>query len=86
MTLNVDLSPHTQQRLETLAAKQGQPLEVYVSELIERTIRIAEPIDAILAPFRQGFAESGMSDNEAATMLETELKEVRAKRRTKSLS
>jgi predicted transcriptional regulator len=86
MTISVKISPHTQQRLEALASKQGKPLETYVNELIERTVRAEEPIDTILAPFRQGFSESGMTEEEATNLLDTELKAVRAARHTKSLT
>jgi predicted transcriptional regulator len=83
MTINLELSPQTQQRLEALASKSGQPIEAYVNALIEKTVA---PIDKILAPFRQGFAESGLTEEEATNLLDAELKAVRAERRTKSLS
>ncbi len=82
MTINLELSPQTQQRLEALASKSGQPLDVYVNALIERTVA---PIDTLLAPFRQGFSESGLTEEEATDLLDTELKAVRAERREKSL-
>lgn len=86
MAIHVELSPDTQQRLEAMASKQGQPLEVFVNELIERTVRAQEPIDTLLLPFRQGFAESGLTEEEAASLLDAELKAVRASRQAETLN
>ena len=84
MTIHVDVSPDNQQRLEDLASRHGKPVEAFVNELIERAVRAEEPIDTILAPFRQGFSESGMTDEQATSFLDSELHAVRANRRSKS--
>ena len=73
----IEIPPHTQARLLTLAAKRGQPIEEYVSYIIEREVRAEEPIDAILLPFHRGWEESGMSEQEIAALLDAELKTVR---------
>jgi len=80
MTISLELSPQTQKRLEALASQNGQPLEAYVSDLLEKT---ATPIDALLEPFWEGFAESGMSEEELTNLMDDELKAVRASRREK---
>ncbi|MCX6378468.1 MAG: hypothetical protein NT023_03190 [Armatimonadetes bacterium] len=82
MTISLELSPQTQKRLEALASQNGQPLEAYVSALIENTVT---PIDTLLEPFWEGFAESGMSEEELTNLMDDELKAVRASRRAKRL-
>lgn len=74
MTISLELSPQTQQRLETLASKHGQPLEAYVSALLEKT---APPIDAPPAPLQEDFSGSGMSEEERTNLAGEELKAVR---------
>lgn len=86
MTILIDLSPQTHKRLEVLASKNGQALEVFLSDLIETSIGADEPIDAVLSPFREGFAESGISEDEATALLDDGLKAVRAARRTERIA
>jgi predicted transcriptional regulator len=82
MTISIEFSPQTQSRLERLASERGQPVEAYVHDLIETSVRrIDVPLDAILAPFRLGFAESGMTEDEATKLLDTAIDEVRAEAR-----
>jgi hypothetical protein len=81
MTINLELSPQTQERLEALASRSGQPLEAYVNGLIEKSII---PIHSLLAPFRQGFAESGVSEEGLSLPMDEELKAVRARPRMSS--
>jgi hypothetical protein len=46
MTINLELSPQTQKRLETMASQSGLALEDYVRSLIERTLASqAEPTE-----------------------------------------
>ena len=79
MTITVELSPRTQQRLEALASSRGKQVEAFVTDLIEKTIQ-ERSFDEILATFREGFAESGMSEEEAIALLDAELKAVRKAR------
>ena len=86
MTITVELSPRTQQRLEALAASRGKPVEAFVSDLIAKTIE-ERSFDEILASLREGFAASGMSEEEATALLDAELNAVRkARYQAKSLN
>jgi len=74
--------------LKTQAAKDGLPLEDYVTSLVqegtkrrERVGLLAEkPFDEILAPFRRNVEESGMSDEELDGLFSTTRKEASAER------
>ncbi|MCA1566123.1 MAG: hypothetical protein LC803_10895 [Acidobacteria bacterium] len=72
MTITIDLPPDVEASIKTQAAKDGLPLEDYVTSLVqEGTARrnridlLAEKsFDEILAPFRRNVEDSGMSDEE----------------------
>lgn len=72
MTITIDLPPEVEASLKTQAAKDGLPLEDYVTSLVEEGTRkrvridiLAEKsFDEILTPFRRSVEESGVSDEE----------------------
>ena len=72
MTITIDLPPDVEESVKTQAAKEGVPLEDYVTSLVEEGTKrrdridlLAEkPFDQILAPFRRNVKDSGVSDEE----------------------
>lgn len=72
MTITIDLPPDVEESIKTHAAKDGLPLEDYVTALVQEATKrrdridlLAEkPFDEILAPFRRNVEDSGMSDEE----------------------
>jgi hypothetical protein len=72
MTITIDLPPDVEESVKTQAAKEGVPLEDYVTSLVEegtkRRDRIdllaEQPFDEILAPFRRNVEDNGVSDEE----------------------
>jgi len=72
MTITIDLPPEVEESVKTQAAKEGLPLEDYVTSLVQegtqrrdRIDLLAEkPFDEILAPFRRNVEDSGISDEE----------------------
>ena len=72
MTITIDLPPDVEASVKTQAAKEGVPLEDYVTSLVQEGTKrrdridlLAEkPFDEILAPFRRNVEDSGMSDEE----------------------
>jgi hypothetical protein len=72
MTITIDLPPDVEASVKTQAAKEGLPVEDYVTSLVEegtkRRDRIdllaGKPFDEILAPFRRNVEDSGISDEE----------------------
>ena len=76
MIITVDLAPEVESKIKLQAAGNGVPMDAYVKTLIEeaaaRHERIAalavKPFDEILAPVREGFAASGLSEDEIMAM------------------
>src|ERR1051326_9637882 len=72
MTIRIDLPPDVEASVKIQAAKDGLPLEDYVTSLVEEGTKrrdridlLAErPFDEILAPFRRNVEDSGISDEE----------------------
>lgn len=83
MTITIDLPPDVEEAVKIQAAKEGLPLEAYVTSLIQegtkrrdRVDLLAEKsFDEILAPFRRNVEESGMSDEELDGLFTTARKE-----------
>jgi hypothetical protein len=69
MTITISLSPEQEKRLAERAARAGQEISAYVHQLIDRDIR-AESLDALLAPVRRDFEQSGMTDDDLAALVE----------------
>ena len=89
MTITIDLPPDVEASVKTQAAKEGLPLEDYVTSLVEEGTKsrdridlLAEkPFDEILAPFRRNVEESGMNDEELDDLFTVARKEAsRAKK------
>ncbi len=72
MTITIDLPPDIEASVKTQAAKDGLPLEDYVTSLVQEGTQRRDRIDLlaeksfdeILAPIRRNFKDSGMSDEE----------------------
>ncbi len=70
MTITIDLPPEVEESVRTQAAKEGLPLEDYVTSLVQEGTKrrdridlLAEnPFDEILSPFRRNVEDSGMND------------------------
>jgi predicted DNA-binding protein len=58
MTFTINLSVEQQRRLSAKAAQAGHELSAYVHQLIDRDLE-TESLDAILAPVRRNFDQSG---------------------------
>jgi hypothetical protein len=70
MTITITLSPDEEKRLLERASLSGQDVEGYIHRLIERHIKASDTLAALLAPVRQQFAESGMSEDELDAIVE----------------
>jgi hypothetical protein len=69
MTITISLTPDQEKRLAERAARAGQEVAAYVHQLIDHDIQ-AENLDAILAPVRRNFEQSGMTDEDLAALVE----------------
>jgi predicted DNA-binding protein len=59
--VTIELSPEVEHTVRRRAAEQGRPVADYLREVIERSVMT---FDEILAPVREGFEQSGLSDDE----------------------
>ena len=64
MSIQVELKPEVEAMLQKRALDRGYDVAGYVERLIEKDVLAAQSFDEILAPIRQGFQESGMSEDE----------------------
>ena len=69
MTIQISLSPSTEQKLRSSANASGQPLEVYATRLLEYAAQSLAAEEA-LAPFRKQVLESGMTDEDLDTLFD----------------
>jgi hypothetical protein len=71
MTITIDLKPDEERWLFERAARNGEDVGSYIQRLIAREIQApATTLDEVLAPVRRQFEESGMTDEELATLVE----------------
>ena len=80
MPVTVHLPPETERTLREKATSTGVTLEVYLQKLAQQdaengTLR-TRTLDEILAPVREGFVESGMSEDELTALFEEAREEV----------
>lgn len=92
MTITIDLPPDVEESVKTQAAKEGLPLEDYVTSLVQEGTKRRDRIDLlaeksfdeILAPFRRNVEESGMGDEELDGLFTTARKEASRERKERA--
>lgn len=73
MTVVLELKPETEEALQKKAQANGFEINVYLEKLVEKDIAESEKtFDEILAPIRQGFQSSGLSEDEWLELFEAE--------------
>jgi hypothetical protein len=82
-TLTLTLPPETERKLRACAAASGQDVATFALEAIEAKLRTTPlpTLDARLAPLRQEFRESGMTEDELDELLAEVRDEARRDRR-----
>jgi hypothetical protein len=70
MSIQVELKPEVEAMLQKRALDRGCDVAGYVERLIEKDVLASQSFDEILSPIRQGFQESGMSEDELETLFE----------------
>ena len=66
------ISPEVLKALTERAKSQGKTPAVYVRELIEADVLASRPFAEILAPIREDFRKSGMTEDEFDALIEAE--------------
>lgn len=90
MTITIELRPDEEQALRERARDSGRELPEYVHQVLDEHIRsIARPeaapktFDQILAPIREGWQQSGMTEEEITALFKETRDEVRNERRAR---
>lgn len=83
MQITIRLSRRAREKLAERAAQNGQDVNHYTSELIEQAVT-CPTLDELLAPVRDDFAKSGMSEEEIMELGRRELEVMRRERKAKS--
>jgi hypothetical protein len=77
MTITINLDPEEERRLAERAARHGEDVETFIHHLIAREIQTpATTLDEALAPVRQQFEESGMTDEALGALVEEVREEI----------
>lgn len=71
MSLTISLPGDLETRVLEAAARQGQDVEAYVIDAVELALR-KRSLDQLLAPVRDQFAASGMSEEELTQLVKAE--------------
>jgi len=95
MTITLNLLPETERKLHERAAANGQTVEVFIRQVLEREVvdtgglhtatvpGCSKPLDQLLEPVRREFEESGMTEEELVRFLTEVREEVRKERRVR---
>jgi hypothetical protein len=75
----------TTDALEQIGRERGKSAEELVREIIQAEIQAASSFDEILAPIRQGFKESGLSEEELDELFEEAREEVYREKQTRQI-
>jgi hypothetical protein len=90
MTLTLQLPPEIEKKLLERAVQVGQSMEGLALKFIEEalginggsdTSHVGKRFDDLLAPVRQGWEESGLSDDQVDQLFEDTLQKVRTEKR-----
>jgi plasmid stability protein len=85
MILTIELPEVVERQLAERAGHEGKTVETLARELIEKAIAPEKTLDEILAPFREEFAQSGMTEAEWDVLIEEAREEVWQEKQGKKL-
>jgi hypothetical protein len=88
LTIEVNLPDDLRERFEARVREHGGDQGQYFRNLLERDLRVETPhpgmtFREIFAPSQEGFAATGMTDEELSDFVEAEVKAYRAERRAR---
>ena len=90
MTIKIELRPDEERELRELARASGRDVSEYVHQVLTEHLRsgrspeaASKKFDEILAPIREGWQQSGMTEDEITALFEETRDEVRQERRTR---
>lgn len=71
MEITISVPPQIEGILAQKAAAKGQDIKEFIESLIERQA-VRPSLDEILAPMREDFAKSGMTEDDLDALVKTE--------------
>jgi hypothetical protein len=83
MAITIELRPDEEQMLGECARASGQELTEYIRQVLEQHVRSAshpDALDQILAPVRESWRESGLTDEQINARLQRDLEQIRRER------
>jgi hypothetical protein len=90
MTINIELEPDEERELRERARTTGREISEYVHQVLAEHLRSGQSLegasktfDEVLAPIREGWQQSGMTEDEITALFEETRDEVRKERRTR---
>ncbi len=84
MEITISVAPKIEGILAQKAAAEGQNIKEYIESLVERQA-VRSSLDEILAPMREDFAKSGMTEDELDALVKAESRAMREERRADNL-
>ncbi|CAN5440885.1 hypothetical protein BH20ACI1_BH20ACI1_28390 [soil metagenome] len=82
MEIVISVQPKTASILAQKAAAKNQDIKEFIESIVE-TQAVKPSLDEILAPMRQDFAESGMTEDELDELIKNERRAMREERQAK---
>lgn len=83
--MNITIKPSSDEERKLLerASASGDDLAGYIHRIIDRHIKAPDDLPSLLAPLRQQFAESGMSEEELDSLVEEVREDVWCEKHTR---
>ena len=82
MEITISVPPKIEGILAQKAAAKGQDIKEFIESLVESQA-VRPSLDEILAPMREDFAKSGITEDELDALVKTERRAMREERRAK---
>src|SRR4051812_24404517 len=90
MTIHIELKPDEERTLRERAKTSGSGISEYVHQVLAEHLRSGQSVetasktfDEILAPIREGWRQSGMTEDQITALFEETRDEVRKERRAR---
>ena len=85
MVLSIPISAEAEAKLKAKAQAAGVDIATYAAKTLER-VALRPSLDEVLAPLRESFKRSGMTEDQLVELLEEVKHESRAERRARKAS
>jgi post-segregation antitoxin (ccd killing protein) len=70
MAITIHFAPEVEAQLQERARRSGVDVTTYIYQVVEKDLHERRTFDEILEPIRQGFEESGLTEEELEALFE----------------